>query len=126
MILHSGITAVGKHAFYGCADLTVYSDLSDAGELWDQYWNSSYRPTVWGCALSEDLDYILSFTGGAENIENKNSTNHLSAPEREGYTFVGWNTSSSATKAAYTMETLQDVPDGRRVYAIWDEISEEN
>ncbi len=121
VVLHKDITTVAKHAFYGCKKLTVYSDRAAAGEQWDKYWNSSYRPTVWNCTLAEDMDYVISFERGADSIVNKNASNVFSAPTRKGYTFVGWNTSSSATEAAYTMENFLEIPQGRKLFAIWSE-----
>ena len=56
---------------------------------------------------------------------NKNQSNTFSAPVREGYTFVGWNTSSAATEAAYTMENFLEVPQGKKLYAIWVEVTPE-
>lgn len=119
VVLHQSIETVSKHAFYGCAGLTIYSDLGAAGANWDKYWNSSYRPTVWNCTLAEDSDYVISFERGASSIVNKNQSNTFSAPVRQGYAFLGWNTSSTATEAAYTMENFLEVPQGKKLYAIW-------
>lgn len=119
VVLHKDIQVVQPHAFYGCNGLTIYTEYSAAGENWDKFWNSSYRPVVWDCTLSEGKDYVVSFTKGPTTIENKNASNTLSLPTREGYECIGWHTNAAATEAAYTLETVVDVMDGRRLYAVW-------
>lgn len=119
VVLHKDIQVVHPHAFYGCDELTIYTEYSTAGESWDKFWNSSYRPVVWDCTLSEGKDYVVSFTKGETTIENKNMSNTLSLPTREGYECIGWHTNAAATEAVYTMQTIVDVTDGRRLYAVW-------
>lgn len=121
VIVSNNIETMGAHAFYGCSSLTIYVEATEAKENWHAHWNSSYRPVVWGCVLSEDNDYVVSFEKNAYSVSNRNATNVISAPERAGYTFLGWHTNSSATQGAYAAESLQDAPDGRRLYAIWAE-----
>jgi uncharacterized repeat protein (TIGR02543 family) len=121
VVLGNNIATLGKHVFYGCDNLTVFAEPSAALQGWDAFWNSSYRPVLWGCALSEDKDYVISFVKTADNVVNKNQSNVFSAPVRSGYTFVGWNTSSSATDATYTMGNFAEIADGRKLYAIWTE-----
>lgn len=124
LVLSNNITTLGAHTFYGCDNLTLFVESNEAASGWDKYWNSSYRPTLWGCILSEDKDYVVSFARGADSIVNKNQSNVFSAPIREGYTFVGWNTNSSATDATYTMETFMEIAEGRKLFAIWAEAAE--
>lgn len=121
VVLGQSIKQIDAHAFYGCDNLTLYVEGTKAGEEWHKYWNSSYRPTIWGCVLSEDKDYVVSFVKNSESIVNKNTSNTISAPTRKGYTFMGWNTNSSVTEGAYTTETFINVTDGRKLFAIWAE-----
>jgi uncharacterized repeat protein (TIGR02543 family) len=107
------------HAFYGCANLTLYAEPTESLDGWSARWNSSYRPTVWGCRLSEEGDYVVSLAKQAGTVQNRNSKNTVSDPNRAGYTFVGWGTNSSATSATYTSENLTDATNGRTIYAIW-------
>ena len=125
VILSSGIEVMNKHAFYGCDNLTIYTELSSTPEGWEKHWNSSYRPVIWNCTLSEDKDYVISFEMKDNGITNKNETNTLSAPVREGYSFGGWGTNSSTEVAEFTMETLPSAEVGRKVFAIWDELAAE-
>ena len=121
VILSDNIEKMDAHAFYGCSALTIYVEAAERKEDWHLYWNSSYRPVVWGCTLSEDNDYVVSFEKNEYSVTNRNATNVISAPERAGYTFLGWHTNSSALQGAYTSEGLMDAPDGRRLYAVWAE-----
>ena len=107
------------HAFYGCMSLTVYTDLEKTADTWSEKWNSSYRPTVWGCRLSEDGRYVVSLEKKEGTVLNRNSSNTISDPSRNGYTFVGWGSNSTATTPSYTSETLTDAQNGRMLYAIW-------
>lgn len=119
VIIANNIVKIDAHAFYGCDLLTVYTEFKGIPEKWHKNWNSSYRPVVWNCNLSEDKDYVVSLEKREGSIVNRNSINTLSAPMRVGYSFVGWSTNANATVAAYTAQTLIDAPDGRRLYAIW-------
>ena len=119
VVLNSSIERIQPHAFYGCNELTIYAESTSALETWDRFWNSSYRPVIWGCTLSEGKDYVVSFTKSAATVENKNSSNVIALPAREGYVCIGWNTNSAATDATYTAENIVDVAEGRKLYAIW-------
>lgn len=119
VILSSSIETVEQHAFYGCSDLTVYVDFDKAPAQWHKYWNSSYRPVVYGCVLSEDASYVIYVQKGT--ISNLTSNTTLSDPIREGYTFVGWGNSATAETPSYTSANLSEADNGRKLYAIWAE-----
>lgn len=120
VILPATVVNIEKHAFYGCSNLTVYTELSAAPATWIKYWNSSYRPVIWNCVLSESKDYVVGFEKQAGGITHKNDSNTLSAPLHKGYVFGGWSASASAIDPDYTMETVIDAENGRTLYAIWD------
>ncbi len=119
VVLSSGIETVEQHAFYGCSALTLYVDFTEVPETWHKYWNSAYRPVVYGCTLSEDASYVIYVEKGT--IANLNSINTLSDPIREGYTFAGWGNSSTATVPAFTSANLSQADAGKKLYAIWAE-----
>ena len=119
VVLSSRIETVEQHAFYGCSALTIYADFTKIPEHWHKYWNSSYRPVVYGCVFSEDGAYVIYVEKGT--IANLNSSNSLSDPIREGYTFVGWGTSSTANMPAFTSANLSEADEGKKLYAIWAE-----
>ncbi|MBQ3013764.1 MAG: leucine-rich repeat protein [Clostridia bacterium] len=119
VILSGNIETVEQHAFYGCPSLTVYVDFTEQPINWHKYWNSSYRPVVYGCVLSEDATYVLYVEKGT--IANLNLSNSLSDPIKEGYTFVGWGNSSTTNVPAFTSANLSEADSGRKLYAIWAE-----
>ncbi len=120
VILADNIQTIDEHAFYGCSLLTVYSELQEAPEGWDAYWNSSYRPVVWGCTLSEHKDYVVSVVKTDAAVINRNPVNTLSSPTRAGYSFIGWSTDAEGT-AEYTAEELAEAPNDSLLYALWEQ-----
>ena len=117
VVISDSVETIEQHAFYGCSSLTLYLTAEKASDKWHKYWNSSYRPVVYGCELSEDGSYVLYVKKGT--IANLNSSNSLSDPVREGYKFVGWGTNSTATVPAYTSDNLSTADNGKKLYALW-------
>jgi uncharacterized repeat protein (TIGR02543 family) len=115
LVLTPDIEVIGEHAFYGCNLMTIYSDASAKVEGWDVRWNSGYRPIVYGCTLSEDKTYVVSFTYTAAAIDNV-MKREITAPVREGYTFVGWSTQAEGGE---TFTDLTQAQEGVTLYAIW-------
>ena len=115
VVIRTPVAEIGNHAFYGCSALTIYCEAQEEGENWANYWNSSYRPVVWGCTVADE-GYILSYTKGT--ISNLDERNPLSAPVREGYDFAGWATSANG-EVQYAADELGNVADGTTVYAVW-------
>jgi uncharacterized repeat protein (TIGR02543 family) len=123
IVISGNIKEIGAYAFYGCKSATIYAALSSSAENgWNGYWNSSYRPVVWGVTLSEDAEeeaYVSSITVG--EISNSKVIGGMTAPTRDGYEFVGWSTNQNATVAEYTANDLANVPSGTTVYSVWAE-----
>ena len=119
IVIPSTLTHIEKHAFYGCTSLTIYTEYSSAPDTFAKYWNSSYRPVVWGCTLSEAKDCVLSVTKGSGSVTNKNDSNTLSSPYKEGFVFAGWATRSDATVPEYGADGILAVKNGSVLYAIW-------
>ena len=119
IVIPSTLTHIEKHAFYGCTSLTVYTEYSSAPDTFDKYWNSSYRPVVWGCTLSSAKDYVDSVTKGSGSVTNKNDSNTISMPYRAGFVFVGWATRSDATEPTHGADGILTVKSGSVLYAIW-------
>lgn len=119
VILSTGITSMGKHVFNGSNSATFYIEYESKPMDWLGQWNSSRRPVVWGCTLSDDNSYVVSFVKTADSIVNPVATNGMAAPTRDGYTFGGWATTQGSTAAAYTMENVKDAANGTTLYAIW-------
>jgi uncharacterized repeat protein (TIGR02543 family) len=120
------VTTIGSSAFYYCTSLTIYAEAASRPAGWDTSWNNSNRPVVWGCTLSADRTYVVSFIKISSSILNPTATG-ISAPYREGYTFGGWATSAElaiAETAAYSAAEVNNAPNGTTLYAIWIEITD--
>ena len=119
IIIPASVSTVGVHAIYGAYDAVVYVWGGEVVGEWDSRWNSSYIPVVYGCTLSADKTYVVSFVKSLTNPDNMPIETSMTPPVRDGYTFVGFSTNSGATTAEYDMSTLIDVPDGTLVYTVW-------
>jgi len=113
------VTFVGKHAFYGMVNATLYIESATVPAEWNKFFNSTFRPMIFGCELSDDASYVVSFTKNANSVINENTFNGTSAPARAGYEFVGW----SASGTIYSAKDVNTAPDGTILYAEWEEIT---
>ena len=119
VVLPQALTTIGKHAFYGLNNTTLYSEAAQAGEQWNEYCNSSFRPVFWSCVVSQEDGYVVSVVVGKDTLQNAMATNGISDPTRQGYTFGGWATQQGSTVATYTSKNVQDAQQGTVLYAIW-------
>lgn len=124
LVLKHTVEDIGAHAFYGAKEITVYTSAQQDAVAWAEYWNSSYRPVVWGCTLSEDNSYVVSVTIDENSFSNETAQSGVTAPERAGYVFVGWSTESGSKEIAYTLESMLQAPLGTTLYAVWEEYVE--
>jgi uncharacterized repeat protein (TIGR02543 family) len=109
------VKTLGANSFYGAKNATFYIEDGADNNEW-QRWNSSYRPAVYGAAISDG--YVVSVTvGEITNLEG----NKISVPVREGYIFKGWTKTSGSMTADYTAEELSSVAQGTVLYAVWEE-----
>ena len=120
--LPESLESIGGYAFASLRGVTFYTAAGKADCGWGAVWNASYRPVFWDCEFSED-GYLVSFVKSEDTIGNFNSAAEFSAPKREGYAFVGWATTPSATEAVFTLEQTADVQNGTTLYAVWEKIS---
>jgi uncharacterized repeat protein (TIGR02543 family) len=119
LLIPSTVTHVGKHAFYGMSNATIFCEADKAPSEWNERYNTSYRPIFFGCEFSEDNSYVVAFTMYENGFDNVDESNVIATPTREGYTFAGWSTVQDGTAAYYTMETIVTAPIGTKLYAIW-------
>ena len=118
-VLHSGIVDLGQHALYSDNVATIYCESEERSGYWHERWNSSYRPVIWGCTLSDDKSYVVSFVKTEGAIENADAINGILAPAREGYEFAGWSLSEGSEEVAYSASEIINAEDGSVLYAIW-------
>jgi len=123
MYLVISVTTIGEWAFQGDTSLTIYAEMASKLTNWSSAWNLVYRPVLWGCTLSADKTYVVSFTKtSSSSISFPTATNGIKAPYRPGYTFGGWATSQvNATNgiSVYTAANVNSAPNGTTLYAIW-------
>ena len=58
IVIPSSVTTMSYAVFRGCDLLTIYCESEYAPSGWDEDWNDSNCPVVWGCATAGD--YITS------------------------------------------------------------------
>lgn len=119
IVLPSTLTDIEDYAFYACEILTIYCEAETAPEGWGERYNPLYRPTVWGCTISDE-GYVVSFTKSESSLSYFNLSNTATNPVRSGYNFVGWSTSPNG-EAEYVTQWLSNVSNGTVLYAVWEE-----
>ncbi len=119
VVLEKDQMTIDRHAFYGCANMTVYTNARTADENWQTSWNSTHCPIVWGCTLSADGTYVCAVMKAENSVTMKDISKVLTAPSREGYEFVGWAYGPDGAVADIPTEDLLTVADGTIVYAVW-------
>ena len=121
IVLPESLETIGKHAFYGLHSATFFAEPETINPYWNNRWNSSYRAILWGCELSDDKTYVVSFTYDKDLYDNLSSPNATLAPERAGYTFAGWATDASATTVVYSAAQVatSEISNGTTLYAVW-------
>jgi len=130
VIIPDSVISIGKHAFYGTNKATLYCEATAIAEKWHKLYNSSNRPVVLGCKLSEDGTYVVSVEKSAQSISNCNSLCGVCAPSRAGYTFEGWVSTpvnesyengawvAPTDTTVYAAKDIKTAPDGT-LYAVW-------
>jgi uncharacterized repeat protein (TIGR02543 family) len=121
IVLGDNVEKIDKFAFHGCKQMTVYTTAKTLPAGWHNYWNSSYRPVIWGCTLSEDGSYVVSVTIEEGTVDNKKEGNVIISPKRNGYTFDGWSATVDGVEVVYKASEIKNVPLGTLLTAIWKE-----
>ena len=111
----ASVEFVGAHAFYACDALTLYFAEGVRTDEWSAVWNSAFAPVISGCTIKDG--YLVSLTVGG--IANKFTDTKLSAPCREGFDFLGFNSVSEASVAEYALDEILGVDSGTVLYAVW-------
>jgi hypothetical protein len=116
IVLPSSITNIGVGAFNGNDSLTIYTERTSRPSTWNVNWNNSNRPVVWGCTLSSNKTYVISFSKTSSNPSNTSAANGITNPFRKDYNFGGWYTTSDFSGTQYM--DLATAPNGI-LYAKW-------
>ena len=123
VVIPTTVETIGRHAFYGMKNATFFTDAKfEEGILppyWNERWNSSYRPVLWGCTLSEDMTYVVSYTASASKLSNSDTPDATYKPEKAGHYFAGWATVEGSNDVVYTADKLLEIPEGTVLYAVW-------
>ena len=127
IVIPETVETLGKYLIYGNNQVTIYAESEGPLPYWNQFWNQAQRPIVWGCTLSADKSYVVSFVKNEGTIQNYNDFVNdegvqiygISAPIREGYTFKGWTTTEGGKVCEYTANEVINAPNGTTLYAIW-------
>ena len=87
--------------------------------LWAKWTANSYR-----LDFDKNSDAATAGSTPSKNVTYNSKVGVLpsigdGAPTRPGYTFAGWATSSTASTANYTAETVYLTAGNSRVYAVW-------
>ena len=99
-----------------------------AGEtyyIYVKYYSSSKTGRLdFKLACSYSIDYVDNFGTGEPESQRKfhgfDTTLSTTVPVREGYTFLGWAISSTATTAAYQPGDVYDKNTGITLFALWE------
>ncbi|HIZ10031.1 MAG TPA: leucine-rich repeat protein [Candidatus Borkfalkia avicola] len=118
VVMSGNIEQMGNHVFFGATNATIYTDAENIRPEWQEFWNSSYCPVVWGVVFSEEGNYVVSVEIGENALSYVNAGSALSSPMREGFIFMGWSTQEGGT-AVYQTNDLDSVPVGTTLYAVW-------
>lgn len=113
------ISSIAKNAFQNCPSISFYTENSSKPTGWNEEWNLS-RPVIWGCTLSSDKSYVVSFTKTNMNPSNANAQNGIFNPIRKDYTFGGWYTSLNFSGTQYM--DINSAPNGT-LFAKWEQKS---
>lgn len=133
--LRSSLKNIAENAFYNATPAVVYAESEEALAGWQQGWNSSVLPVIYGSTISAD-GYVESFTVSQNNTENvyqvvkvtdddgehyEYTTVKITLPGRAGLVCAGFATTPDATEAEYTDGDVFNLPDGTVLYTVWRE-----
>ena len=91
------VTEIGSRAFYGCWNIIIFCETEAKPDGWDEKWNWSGRPVVWGCidfgitddgfewGSTQDGIVITKYSGNDTEIaipEEINGIAVISVPDR--------------------------------------------
>lgn len=115
--LPSNLEYIDEIAFTMCNNLTIYTSRNNSAG-WNQNWNDSNIPVVWGCDFSNGI--IKSFVKSENNPSNIDQEMQLNNPQSDEYSFEGWYVNPNFSGEKYT--DIKSAPNGT-LYAKWNKNS---
>ena len=98
VIIPEKVTSIGNGAFSSCNNLALYCKAESQPKGWNENWNSSNRPVVWGASqnlriFKVDVAASDSLCGAVEGggYIVSDSTMTIAAKPAKGYHFTGWS-----------------------------------
>ena len=114
------VETIGTGVFYNCKNATIFTKAQTAPDGWDNRFNPSFATVFFGVTTSENGDYIVAVSTSEEYAKYLEKDSGISAPYREGFTFVGWAYENGTI--AYRGEAGERIPSDRTLYAVWQKI----
>ena len=75
--------------------------------------------------MGEDIFPSVGRLSGFKSDLTKDSiylpSSEIVQPVKEGYTFVGFSATSGSKTAEYTLNSINEAPNGKRLYTVWAE-----
>lgn len=126
--IHKSTTYISTQAFYGCSNLADIYYFGTAVN-WTTLSIASYNDPLTTAKIHYMCTLTYDLTGGSygpppQTFElGQRIRISQTIPERNGYTFVEWNTKSdgTGTKVYYASDTVWSFDKSLTVYAIWKE-----
>ena len=106
---------IAQNVFYGCYDLTIYSETNSMPSEWHERFNSSFRPVFYSSEFDENNN-VISVTISEDTFINKNSIGTINCPIYDGKVFTNWIDENSNT---YSMEDILSITDATKLSAVY-------
>lgn len=119
LVIPANVKKIGAHAIYWCNQITVYAEGEGVSAEWNSKFNSSFRPIVWNCTLSENKDYVVSVEIKENGLSNVNEMNEITPPVRAGYSFEGWAKEENSETPDLETKDIVSARNGDVLYAVW-------
>ena len=106
---------IAQNVFYGCNNLTIYSETIHMSSEWHERFNSSFRPVFYSCEF-DDNNYVKSITISEDTFINRNALGTISSPIYDNKTFINWTDDNQKT---YSMNDILSITDTIKLNAVY-------
>ena len=119
MVISSQMQTIDFGVFSFCDSLTLYVEPTSVLVGWEEYWNDDNRPVLWGCNLSSNGEYVVSFTKTTNSFSHYTEDSGISAPYRDFYMFDGWYANQFYTGTRYSEFDIATAANNVTYYIKW-------